>query len=67
MNITEKTDTELKALGYDQLRSIEVAQSNLRMINEELTRRSLGQPAPDETEAAKETEAAEEADTEANA
>jgi hypothetical protein len=50
MDISSKTDTELKALAFDQLKDIERAQGNLQLINQELTRRQLNQPAPDETE-----------------
>jgi hypothetical protein len=34
MDISKKTEVELKALAYDELAKIEIAQSNLRAINE---------------------------------
>lgn len=39
MDISKKSDTELKALAYDCLAIIEANQNNLRLINEELARR----------------------------
>jgi hypothetical protein len=46
--ITDLTVTELKAVAYDQMAQIELAQNNLRAINEELRKRlqpqQQGQP-----------------------
>lgn len=49
-NITEFTVVELKALAYDQLATIEVAQNNLKAINQEFAARN--QPAVETKEAA---------------
>ena len=38
--ITELTEIELKALAYDELGKLQLAQNNLRVLNEELNRRS---------------------------
>lgn len=39
MDITKLTETELKALAFDQLVSIERGQMNIKAINEELASR----------------------------
>ena len=41
MDITALSQTELKALAYDQLATIETAQKNLQAINQQLQK--LGQ------------------------
>jgi len=46
MDITKLTVVELKALAYDELAKMEVAQNNLKTINQELAKRS--QPAVEE-------------------
>ena len=38
MNVNELTLEQLKALAYDQLVAIQVAQSNLRIIEEAITK-----------------------------
>ncbi len=38
-NISQLDTVTLKALAYDQITQIEIAQSNLRIINQELLRR----------------------------
>lgn len=38
--LSEYTDVELKAIAYDELQKAQIAQNNLRIINEELTRRN---------------------------
>lgn len=38
--ITDYTDTELKALAFDCMVSIEQQQNNIKVINQELTRRA---------------------------
>jgi len=40
MDITQKTEIELKAIAYDVLAQIEQGQANLRAINQELANRS---------------------------
>jgi hypothetical protein len=40
MDISTATDEQLKALAYDEMVKIEVAQKNLQVINTELTRRA---------------------------
>jgi outer membrane protein TolC len=37
--LTDLTVVELKALAYDQMAQLELAQNNLRIINQELNRR----------------------------
>jgi hypothetical protein len=37
--VSDLTVTELKAVAYDQMAQIELAQTNLRAINEELRKR----------------------------
>lgn len=44
MDITQMSDTELKALAYDQMAQIELSRSNLQAINAELEKRR-SQPA----------------------
>jgi len=39
-NITEYNIIELKAIAYDQIVAIEQAQTNLRLINQELQRKN---------------------------
>lgn len=39
MNISEMTDEQLKALGYDQVKLLQATQSNLALIEQELARR----------------------------
>lgn len=41
--LSEMTLIELKALAYDQIQNIEIAQNNLRFINEEIQKRSQPQ------------------------
>jgi hypothetical protein len=41
--LSELTVTELKAIAYDQVAAGEMAQNNLRIINQELARR-MGSP-----------------------
>ena len=55
MDITQLSDTELKALAYDQFATIEVAQKNVQAINAELAKRaqSKQQPVPPNTELCK--------------
>lgn len=48
MDITALSQTELKALAYDQLATIETAQKNLQAINQQLQK--LGQATEDVTE-----------------
>jgi hypothetical protein len=43
MDITKMSDTELKALAYDQMAQIQLSQGNLQVINTELAKRN--QPA----------------------
>lgn len=43
MNIDTMTITELKALAYDLLASIEASQRNLQVVNQEIAKKS--QPA----------------------
>jgi hypothetical protein len=38
-NISQVATVELKALAYDQISQIELCQNNLRVINQELSRR----------------------------
>jgi len=40
INLSTVTDVQLKAFAYDELGKIEVAQSNLRVINQELANRA---------------------------
>ena len=40
MDLTKQTDTELKALAYDELTKVQVAQNNVNIINQELARRN---------------------------
>lgn len=42
-NISQVGTVELKALAYDQMAQIELAQNNLRVINQELSRRAQQQ------------------------
>jgi len=42
-NLTQLTETELKALAYDQINILETAQRNLKAINQELYTRSQTQ------------------------
>lgn len=44
MDITTLTDTELKSLGYEQVKLLNAAQNNLALIEQELARR---QPKPE--------------------
>jgi hypothetical protein len=39
LDITKLTDTEVKALAYEQIAAIEQAQNNLRVCNDELNKR----------------------------
>jgi hypothetical protein len=41
MDITKKTDIELKALAFDMLKSLEGLQNNIRIINQELAKREV--------------------------
>ena len=47
MDITKKTDVELKALAYDELVKKSMAQSNIEMINGELAKRKQPQTMKD--------------------
>ncbi len=47
--ITEYSEIELKAMAYDQMATIERAQANFKIINEELTKRTVATPAPEST------------------
>jgi hypothetical protein len=40
INLSTVTDVQLKAFAYDELGKIEVAQANLRVINQELANRA---------------------------
>ena len=40
INLSQVSDVQLKAYAYDELGKIEVAQANLRMINQELANRA---------------------------
>lgn len=48
MNLDTMTITELKALAYDTLATIEVQQSNLRIINQEIGKRPTATSLPQE-------------------
>ena len=39
LDITSMTDTEVKALAYEQIAAYEQAQNNLKVCNDELARR----------------------------
>lgn len=38
--LSEYTEIELKAIAYDELQKLQFAQTNLRIINEELNKRA---------------------------
>lgn len=40
INLSQVSDVQLKAFAYDELGKIEVAQANLRLINQELANRA---------------------------
>jgi hypothetical protein len=40
VNLSQLSDVQLKALAYDELAKVEIAQSNLRVINQELANRA---------------------------
>jgi hypothetical protein len=40
INLSQVSDIQLKAFAYDELGKIEVAQANLRVINQELANRA---------------------------
>ncbi len=40
VNLSQVSDIQLKAFAYDELGKIEMAQANLRLINQELTTRA---------------------------
>lgn len=40
VNLSQVSDIQLKAFAYDELGKIEMAQANLRLINQELANRS---------------------------
>jgi hypothetical protein len=40
INLSQVSDIQLKAFAYDELGKIEVAQANLRVINQELATRA---------------------------
>ena len=44
--LSDFTVTELKALAYDQMAQLELAQNNLRAINQELSKRLQSQAPP---------------------
>jgi hypothetical protein len=48
-NISQISLVELKALAYDQMSQIEFCQNNLKIINQEFTRR-MQQPSPQQLE-----------------
>lgn len=52
MDLTIMSITELKAVAYDVLVQIEQQQNNLRLINQEIAKKSLPAPTPvaDKTE-----------------
>lgn len=45
VNLSQLTETQLKAFAYDEMSKIEMAQNNLRILNQELTRRQSVQKA----------------------
>ena len=47
MDITTKTDVELKALAYDELVKKRLAQANIELVNNELARRNKPQSMKD--------------------
>lgn len=48
--LQDLTVVELKAIAYDQMAQMELLQNNLRVINQELSRRlNVGPPAPNLT------------------
>lgn len=40
INLSQVSDVQLKAFAYDELGKIEMAQANLRLINQELANRA---------------------------
>lgn len=40
INLSQVTDIQLKAFAYDELGKIEMAQANIRLINQELSNRA---------------------------
>lgn len=48
--LTEMTLIELKALAYDQIQNIEIAQNNLRFINQEIQKRNQQEVEPSKEE-----------------
>lgn len=40
VNLSQLSDVQLKALAYDELAKVELAQSNLRVLNQELNNRA---------------------------
>lgn len=40
INLSQVSDIQLKAFAYDELGKIEIAQANLRLINQELSTRA---------------------------
>ena len=40
MDITKLTDIELKALGYDEMKKVTIAQNNIALIEKELQNRA---------------------------
>ena len=40
VNLSQTSDIQLKAFAYDELGKIEIAQANLRIINQELANRA---------------------------
>ena len=40
INLSQVSDIQLKAFAYDELGKIEMAQANLRLINQELSNRA---------------------------
>jgi hypothetical protein len=37
--LSEYTDIELKAIAYDELQKLQIAQNNIKIINDELAKR----------------------------
>lgn len=47
MDLTTKTVEELKALAYDQIAQKELAERNLQILNQEISKRLQVVPEPD--------------------
>lgn len=46
VNLSQTSDIQLKAFAYDELGKIEMAQANLRIINQELSARAKAASGP---------------------